>query len=429
MSVHFFLVGNGPFTNRGCEAIVRGTMKVIEHCWGADFRVTVGTIAEPEVVAAQARRERDPRITHLPVSIYARRFSLPWWVNQGHKLSNYRGPRIPLVPHGIDAVLADADYVFSVGGDNYSLHFDKHPPYPVVDIDRYILQRTTLPIIIWGASIGPFDANPHVARALFAHLRRIHGIMARETVTYQYLLAHDVRDNVSLVADPAFMMEPEAPADWSQLEPFVTDAVGINVSPLLAAFTTGGDMAAWRDRCVAIVKAVVASTKKRVLLIPHVTVAEASDTVLMARVIEQLYREGYTENEVRLLEDSYNAAECKYIISRLAAFAGARMHATIAGLSTGVPTGSLTYSIKSIGVFRDAYGSDDYFIPATECTPEHVTALVSRLLDQAPAIREKLQTTIPALQRNALLAGELVYQRFPVTSAAPMGSRRDKESE
>lgn len=410
MGPHFFLVGNGPYLNRGCEAIVRGTVKLIEHSWGSDFRITQGIIGSEEIVSQQALRETDPRITHLPVRIYARRPSLIWGATQLHRLVGYHGPRLRMKPEGVDAALSKAEVVLEVGGDNYSLHFNRYPPYPVVDIDHYIMARYHLPIVIWGASIGPFDAMPHVARKMLAHLRRVSAITVRETVTLDYLRKNDVQSNVHLVADPAFLMEPSVPEDWEAIASFAAGAIGVNVSPLLAPYVTNGEMSAWVDLCARVVVSVVKEFNSRVLLIPHVTLPEASDYRLMAKVVARVYGSGCTRDDVRLLEDKYSAAELAFIIGQLAAFVGARMHATIAALSSGVPTVGLAYSPKSIGVFRDVYGNDDYCIHARDIAPETVTERVRHLLRENAQIRELLLSKLSGLRQRALSAAEIVRQ-------------------
>jgi colanic acid/amylovoran biosynthesis protein len=53
-------------------------------------------------------------------------------------------------------------------------------------------------------------------------------------------------------------------------------------------------------------------------------------------------------------EGSYSASEAKALIRSLSWFAGSRMHATIAGLSSGTPTVGLAYSLKFSGVFASA---------------------------------------------------------------------------
>lgn len=57
-------------------------------------------------------------------------------------------------------------------------------------------------------------------------------------------------------------------------------------------------------------------------------------------------------DRVEVLPQFYSAPELKWIISRLDWFAGARMHSTIAGISSGVPTMGLAYSDKAYGVFE-----------------------------------------------------------------------------
>ena len=101
-SPHFLLVGNGPYSNRGCEAIVRGTMAILRHEFGDAFRVTLATFESPKIVSNQAALEIDPLITH--VSLQVDRWSRPWWKRQIKR-------SFLLKPHGyamLDSFCADA---------------------------------------------------------------------------------------------------------------------------------------------------------------------------------------------------------------------------------------------------------------------------------------------------------------------------------
>lgn len=60
MLPRLLLVGNGPHSNRGCEAIVRGTMAILRKEYGGSFRVTLGTFDSVSAVAYQAAQETDP---------------------------------------------------------------------------------------------------------------------------------------------------------------------------------------------------------------------------------------------------------------------------------------------------------------------------------------------------------------------------------
>ena len=63
------LVGNASYQNRGCEAIVRGTVNILGN--GAPdpeaLRFTSAFYGTPDALAAQRKSEPDKRIDHLRV--------------------------------------------------------------------------------------------------------------------------------------------------------------------------------------------------------------------------------------------------------------------------------------------------------------------------------------------------------------------------
>src|SRR3546814_10547248 len=63
------------------------------------------------------------------------------------------------------------------------------------------------PVFLWGASVGPFEAEPHFVPAIRHHLMRMSGIMVRERVSYDYLTQKLGLTNVTMMADPAFRSE------------------------------------------------------------------------------------------------------------------------------------------------------------------------------------------------------------------------------
>ena len=138
--------------------------------------------------------------------------------------------------------LDDAVAVLSIGGDNYSL--DYGIPHLFTDFDDVVLEKKK-PLIIWGASVGPFDKLPEYERYMIDHLEKITGIFARESATVDYLTKNGITDNVYRVADPAFLMDPVKPRDDEKILPLDEDAIGINLSPLMAKYVTGGDLPQW----------------------------------------------------------------------------------------------------------------------------------------------------------------------------------------
>ncbi|PKL58557.1 MAG: polysaccharide pyruvyl transferase family protein, partial [Methanomicrobiales archaeon HGW-Methanomicrobiales-5] len=283
--------------------------------------------------------------------------------------------------------------------DNYSL--DYGVPKLFTGLDDIVLEKKK-PLAIWGASVGPFDTMPDYERYMSCHLREVPGIFARESVTIDYLNSIGVTENVCPVADPAFVMDPVKPEGIEDVLPLDEEAIGLNLSPLMAKYVTGGDLKAWASKAASIIEGVAKTTEMPVYLIPHVTNPTSNDHEFMQRALSLITdRNG----NITLVSPEYNAAETKWIISQMAFFAGARTHSTIAALSSGIPTLSFAYSIKAQGINRDIFGHTDYCMEPTDLDAEGVADQVTSMLDKSAAIRNDLAGRLPGVQRAALSAG------------------------
>lgn len=400
----FILAGNGPYENRGCEAIVRGTTKILREYFIDPCFICLTHIQSEEHFRRQCLEEFDPAITHLRSHI----------LNKRYIAQNFRRPRTLKTLYqyifsrdAYDAgVYADmlpylnsASAVLSVGGDNYSIDFGI--PVTFTSLDDLVLGYKK-PLTIWGASIGPFSAIPDYERYMSDHLQKVTGIFARESVTIDYLKGIGITENVYPVADPAFLMDPVKPEGGEDELPIEEEAIGLNLSPLMARFATGGDLDAWTSMAASIIESVVQKTGMPVYLIPHVTTPTWNDHEFMRKALSLIKdRKG----DINLVSPRYNAAEMKWIISRMAFFAGARTHSTIAALSSGVPTLSFAYSTKARGINQDIFGHTDYCMEHVDMNAEAVAGRVTSMLDESTAIRKYLAGRIPGVQRAALSAG------------------------
>ena len=400
----FILAGNGPYTNRGCEAIVRGTTKILREHFKDPRFLCVTHIQSEEQFRRQCLEETDPTITHLHSHRLSKRKALRNLWKPETWLYAYRSRFDPaalkyqvyrdMLPH-----LDDAAAVLSVGGDNYSL--DYGVPRLFTGLDDIVLEKKK-PLAIWGASVGPFDTMPEYEDYMSRHLREIPGIFARESVTIDYLKGIGVTENVYPVADPAFLMDPVKPEGIEDVLPLDEEAIGLNLSPLMAKYVTGGDLKAWASKAASIIEGVTKTTEMPVYLIPHVTNPTSNDHEFMQWALSLIKdRNG----NITLVSPEYNAAETKWIISRMAFFAGARTHSTIAALSSGIPTLSFAYSIKAQGINQDIFGHTDYCMEPTDLGAEAVGSRVTSMLDESAAIRRDLAGRIPGVQRAALSAG------------------------
>ena len=131
-----------------------------------------------------------------------------------------------------------------------------------------------------------------------------------------------------------------------------------------------------------------------VALIPHVV----SDL----EVLRPLYDRFRSTGRVILIPDQ-DCRRLKYIISQCRLFLGARTHATIAAYSSLVPTLAVGYSVKSHGIARDLFGTDEgYVLPVDHigCDRDLLSAY-DHLAANAEAIKEQLRRVIPACRQKA----------------------------
>jgi polysaccharide pyruvyl transferase WcaK-like protein len=311
----------------------------------------------------------------------------------------------------VHRTLDRAAAVLAVGGDNLSYDYGFLATLLFFSPLQAAVQRS-VPAVIWAASVGPFSARPAWERRFADLLRRVDLITVREPLTQRYLEEIGVRDQVRRVADPAFLL----PAHPTQLPDDVERAVqegalGINLAPLMTRYNhlSAGD---WRARAAAMVAEVRRKTGAPILLIPHVMMPSQvfpgnDDYEFLKGVQEQLppdTRDGVWLYDARLDD----CRQIKGVISRLRAFAGSRTHATIAALSSGVPTFSIGYSVKARGINLDLFGHEEWVAHVSQLGEGRLAERMVSLLDARATIRAHLQQVIPACRENAWKSGALL---------------------
>ena len=402
--LRILLTGNGAYHNRGCEGIVRGTMEILRQEFVNGVQAQLGIVATKEVVAAQLESEIDPEVSAFPLSsLKTRRGTLGWLSEKASAHLN-----LGIYPHLADLRknVLSPDLVLEIGGDNYSLDYGRSNYF--IAMDRH-LQKRGNSVVLWGASIGPFDADPIFSQRMFKHLRTLKAVFVRETDSLDYLYANGLTDNVYLMSDPAFIMTPTAPPTNKISFELPVGAIGINLSKM-AAYYRGqrpGDvnMKEWLAFCIKLVKS-AATLNRPILLVPHVGVSNlgTEDFDLLLAVWRAVVKD--VDVPVTVLTQDLNAAELKWIISHCAVFAGARTHSTIAAISSCVPTLSISYSMKAKGINRDVYGHLHHCIHVTDLSPENFTEHLRILLDDESSIRTYLSSRVKELQARAWDAGK-----------------------
>ncbi len=389
----FLLVGNASCLNRGCEAILRGTVRILRTVFEKCRIVNANfDILDPPYIPA----EPDPDIVHRPLPLVHKR-TAKWVVAQAAgRVFPALGRHLRYGP--LRREIPGAQAILSIGGDNYSL--DYGVPWIFVNLDRYVLARGRR-LIIWGASVGPFDREASFAKVIHDHLRReVAAIFVREERSRAYLARHGISESVHVMPDPAFVMDAEPVTDAEVGFPLPDGAIGVNLSPLMARYVTNRDAAAWETRAVEVVRDLLKAYDRPIVLVPHVTSPNHDDHLFLTRVKSRL-----PPGAVLMLPRTLSAAQTKHVISRLSCLVAARTHATIAAFSTCVPTVTLAYSVKAWGINEALFGHTRYVIGPADLTPAAVTEITGRVLGETPAIRECLAGKMEGISREALEAG------------------------
>lgn len=287
--------------------------------------------------------------------------------------------------------LRENDIYISVGGDNYC-YGDGH----MAAAFNRELKRLEKKTVLWGCSIGEED----ITEGKLCDLKSFDLIVARENMTYNTLVSHGIDKNTVLYPDPAFTLDvDEKIKNRFAIEP---NTLGFNISPLIVDCSEYGDKLV--TMAVEFLRYVLKSGRG-VALIPHVTMANGGDQLILDRIARELNSE-----RVTLIPETLTAAEYKGIISQCDMFIGSRTHATIAAYSTGVPTLVMGYSVKSKGIARDIFSTDDGLVlPVSEISSaQKLIDAYDAFLSKKEEYRNHLKAFMPSyIERAAQAVTEL----------------------
>jgi polysaccharide pyruvyl transferase WcaK-like protein len=156
-------------------------------------------------------------------------------------------------------------------------------------------------------------------------------------------------NNVSLFPDTAFKLETIV----SSPLPKGKNYVGINVSSMICRREQSNGIV--MANYAALLEYILHETDFDILLMPHV--------LYDLKPLKQLY-DRYSDCDRLHLVDDNKAMVLKGYICQCRFMVAARTHASIAAYSTSVPTLVVGYSIKSIGIAKDLFGtSGNYVLP------------------------------------------------------------------
>lgn len=201
-----------------------------------------------------------------------------------------------------------------------------------------------IPLILGSQTIGPFNNKVNENKAVKV-LQRCREVFVRDKPSYEYVKKISGREAV-LTTDVAFAL----PFTKSKISSIKT--IGINPSGLLweGGYTKDNQFELTVDYC-SYLRTIIAELLKQeytVHLVPHVlTHLDSVDNDLIpCKVLKEEFP------EIIVAPEFQTPMEAKSYVAGLDVFSGARMHATIAAYSAGVPVIPFSYSRKFEGLFN-----------------------------------------------------------------------------
>ena len=202
-----------------------------------------------------------------------------------------------------------------------------------------------------------------------------------------------------MASDPAFIVKDSKieikNIEWSK------SYVGINISSIVLSKNKNVLVAYYK-----LIEQILFYEDLNVLLIPHVMKQQD------LRGLKVLYEKYKNTDRVFLIDnENLSGPELKYIISKCRFFVGARTHATIAAYSSCVPTLVLGYSIKSLGIAKDLFGTyENYVVKLNELSDDKnlLANSFKWIYEKEESIKKHLIDIMPRYIENAYSVRKII---------------------
>ncbi len=331
-------------------------------------------------------------------------------------------------------LVRSADAVLDVsGGDSFS---DIYGPkrFRAIVLPKLITLQLRIPLVLLPQTYGPFS-GVKTRRSAQSIVTQASMAWARDPNSFESLRAllggAWSPDRHRSGVDMAFALQPRPPEGqeaeslraWLSEDPGATATVGLNVSGLLfndaRAHARYGLHADYRAAVSTMLTRLLREGGARVLLVPHVGgQAMESDMPACVALLATLRPE--ERRRVAIAPQRLGPGEMKWTIAQLDWFCGTRMHATIAALSSGVPTSAIAYSPKTRGVFETC-GQEHRVADARRLGTEQVLDLLWTSWCEREEGRVDLAGSLPRTLASAeSQMDEIFRQCFP---SAVVGDR------
>lgn len=368
--------------NHGCEAIIRSTVQIAQ-------KVAAWNIYQISREPQQDRKYGiDELVTLLPEYAPVSKRNLQFLQAYIEQKVFKKHQKMDLLSCKVSFQVPEGKTIsLSIGGDNYC-----YKGYQLYTRYHQISRAEGHKTVLWGCSVEPEFLE---YTDLLEDLKTFDKILVRESISYQAMYEKGLR-NLALYPDPAFTLKASPAAEIFPQE----NTVGINISPMALEYGSSNSdiLGNYRE----LIRYILQETDMSIALIPHVVWPYNDD-----RSVLQKLKQDFAEESRVILVNDMDCTKLKAYISKLRFFVGARTHATIAAYSTCVPTLVAGYSVKSRGIARDIFGTEEnYVVPVDQMeNTKQLKDAFCWIMNRESQIRNHLRSFIPQYVEKSYTAG------------------------
>jgi len=298
----------------------------------------------------------------------------------------------------------NADAIVSTGGDTLDEYFGMlcFLQNAINVLFGLLLGK---PIVLYAESIGPFRHwwNRSIARFL---LNRAKLITVIEEISRRYLAELGISKSwIYSAADSAFALDSAPAPRVREILEKVSKLIPRYGFPTLSTYKDKYDR--YIEMMAKLIDHLIEDLNATVVLIPHATGARNDDRIAAEDACKLINN----RRRVIVVRNEHTPKETKGIIGQCDLLIGARMHATTASTSMGVPTVAIAFSQKTHGIPGEMLGFERYVLDIRKNFNAHDLILaVDDAWSKRAEIRKELESKMEGIRQRALLNAALVKE-------------------
>lgn len=349
------IIANAPLQsgNRGCGALTFSVLYIINKIFeNSDFAVE---ILLPDAQIKSWSFKNIVEINRKEIKIIPIRYDAPTSLKSAiiKKIKCFIFPILGRHTLSNSNCFLKSNFILNIGqGDSFADIYGEER-FNMIDRANVIAKYYKKPLCILPQTIGPFE-NDTISKKAVQSLEYARMVMARDNQSLKFVKELAPTSFAKEYIDVAFFL------------PFSTITqtkdkvhVGLNISALL---WNGGYNKDNQFGLKCDYKHLIHSVIEYFLKMPEVIVHLVPHVVEPDPGIENDYEvsynlwKEYNSDQIRIAPFALSPIDIKSYIAGLDFMMGARMHATIAAFSSGVPVVPMAYSRKFNGLFEDTLG-------------------------------------------------------------------------